>query len=197
MTDYQPDRRSGRACVWRWSPRWLALAWSASATAGSSVNTGFFGGVAIMGYDTVAYFTDGKATKGSEEFAYDWLGATWYFANAEHRDLFAAEAGASTRRNTAVTARWESPSARAPPTSTPKAWRIVDGKLYLQYSKGDARGVGAGSRRQDRRGRSEVAGDCSQGGEQIRRLVGPCRRNIADSANLASRRVAVCCLIRD
>ena len=43
--------------------------------------------VAIMGYDPVAYFTDGRATKGSEEFAYDWLGATWQFANAEHRDL--------------------------------------------------------------------------------------------------------------
>ena len=75
--------------MWRWSPRWPLLAWSASASAGSSINTGYFGGVAIEGYDTVAYFADGKATKGSEEFAYDWLGATWYFANAEHRDLFA------------------------------------------------------------------------------------------------------------
>src|SRR4051794_18955214 len=58
------------------------------AAAGGAVNTGYFGGVAIKGYDTVAYFTDGKAMKGSEEFAYDWLGTPWYFASAEHRDLF-------------------------------------------------------------------------------------------------------------
>ena len=61
------------------------------AAAGGAVNTGYFGGVAIKGYDTVAYFTDGKAMKGSEEFAYDWLGTPWYFANAEHRDLFKAD----------------------------------------------------------------------------------------------------------
>ena len=46
----------------------------ASALAGDTVNTGYFGGVAIMGYDPVAYFTEGRSMKGSEEFAYDWLG---------------------------------------------------------------------------------------------------------------------------
>ena len=44
-----------------------------SAMADDSVNTGYFGGVAIMGYDPVAYFTEGKAVKGSEKFSYDWL----------------------------------------------------------------------------------------------------------------------------
>ena len=66
-----------------------ALAGGAKADAGA-VNTGYFGSVAIEGYDTVAYFTDGKATKGSEEYSYDWLGASWHFANDEHRKLFAA-----------------------------------------------------------------------------------------------------------
>ena len=47
----------------------LALTVCGSASAGDVVNTGLFGGVAIMGYDTVAYFTEGKAMKGSEEFA--------------------------------------------------------------------------------------------------------------------------------
>ena len=67
-----------------------ALAGGAKADAGA-VNTGYFGSVAIEGYDTVAYFTDGKATKGSEDYSYDWLGASWHFANDEHRKLFAAE----------------------------------------------------------------------------------------------------------
>ena len=62
-----------------------------SAHAGNPVNTGYFGGVAIMGYDTVAYFTDHKAMKGKEELAYDWLGTPWHFATPEHRDLFVAD----------------------------------------------------------------------------------------------------------
>ena len=38
------------------------------------INTGYFGGIAIMGYDPVAYFTKGRAMKGSEKFSYTWLG---------------------------------------------------------------------------------------------------------------------------
>ena len=56
----------------------------------AEVNTGYFGNVAIEGYDTVAYFTLGKATKGSDKFAHDWGGATWYFSTEANRDLFAA-----------------------------------------------------------------------------------------------------------
>lgn len=62
-----------------------------SAFADDSVNTGYFGGVAIMGYDPVAYFTDGRAMKGSEKFSYEWLGTPWHFANAKHRELFISE----------------------------------------------------------------------------------------------------------
>ena len=47
-------------------------------------------GIAIKGYDTVAYFSMGKPVKGSKEFSHQWKGATWLFANREHRDLFAA-----------------------------------------------------------------------------------------------------------
>jgi YHS domain-containing protein len=111
------------------------LAWSASASAGSSVNTGYFGGVAIEGYDTVAYFTDSHATKGSEEFAHDWLGATWYFATAEHRDLFATQPlkyAPQYGGHCALGAAFGESTANI----DPKAWSIVDGKLYLQYSKG-------------------------------------------------------------
>ena len=50
--------------------------------ADESINTGYFGGVAIMGYDPVAYFTDSRAVKGSEKYSYDWLGTPWHFASA-------------------------------------------------------------------------------------------------------------------
>jgi len=45
-------------------------------------------GLAIKGYDPVAYFTQAKPLKGSEEFTYQWMGAEWRFASAEHLDLF-------------------------------------------------------------------------------------------------------------
>ena len=47
-------------------------------------------GVAIKGYDSVAYFTENRAVKGSSDFTYNWNEARWYFSKAENRDLFAA-----------------------------------------------------------------------------------------------------------
>ena len=35
---------------------------------------------AVRGYDTVAYFQEGKPVKGSDQFAYEWMGAKWYFS---------------------------------------------------------------------------------------------------------------------
>jgi YHS domain-containing protein len=134
MTDTS-DRSFGRVCGVALVGALAALAWSGSANAGSSINTGYFGGVAIEGYDTVAYFTDGKASKGSEQFAYDWLGVTWLFANSEHRDLFAKKPvqyapqyGGHCAMGTAF--------GESTANIDPEAWSIVNGKLYLQYSKG-------------------------------------------------------------
>ena len=60
---------------------------------GYEINTGYFGGVAIKGYDPVAYFRMQQALKGSEEYAHEWLGVTWHFANDAHRDAFAETPG--------------------------------------------------------------------------------------------------------
>jgi YHS domain-containing protein len=46
--------------------------------------------VAIKGTDPVAYFTESQAMEGSEEFTYEWNGATWHFTSADNRDLFSA-----------------------------------------------------------------------------------------------------------
>jgi YHS domain-containing protein len=45
-------------------------------------------GLAIEGYDPVAYFDQGKPLKGTEKFTYQWMGAEWRFASAGHLDLF-------------------------------------------------------------------------------------------------------------
>jgi len=47
-------------------------------------------GVALKGYDPVAYFTMGKPVKGETQFGYEWDGARWLFASQDHKNLFMA-----------------------------------------------------------------------------------------------------------
>ncbi len=61
-----------------------------TVSAFEQVNSTFFG-VAIKGYDTVAYHTEGRAVKGQREYSHKWNDAKWYFTSAENRDLFAAD----------------------------------------------------------------------------------------------------------
>jgi hypothetical protein len=115
-----------------------ALATMSSGPAfAAAVNTGYFGNVAIEGYDTVAYFTDSKAVKGSPDITQIWKGATWRFASEEHRKLFAAnpeayapQFGGLCTEGVAfheVTVNLE-----------PEYWRIIDGKLYMTSATGFA-----------------------------------------------------------
>ena len=97
------------------------------------INTGFWGDVAIMGYDPVAYFADGRPIKGAEEFSHEWLGATWHFASAEHRDLFAADPVKFAPQYGGYCSSGMTDGSID--SADPEAWRIVDGKLYLIFSK--------------------------------------------------------------
>lgn len=60
------------------------------AWAKSSINKNWRG-VALKGYDPVAYFTLGKPVKGKSEFEFKWNDATWRFANATHLRLFKSD----------------------------------------------------------------------------------------------------------
>jgi YHS domain-containing protein len=105
------------------------------------VNTGYFGDVAIKGYDPVAYFTQNAAVEGSEQFSYSWLGATWHFASAENRDLFAADPVKYAPQYGGLCADGVS-FGTVTTNIDPKAWRIIDGKLYLAYDPGAVDGFG-------------------------------------------------------
>ena len=72
--------------------------------------------------------------KGSLEFQQQWTGATWLFADAGNRDLFAADPNKYAPRYGGYCAYAVSEGHTA--NIDPEAWRIVDGKLYLNYSKG-------------------------------------------------------------
>lgn len=104
------------------------------------VNTGYFGDVAIKGYDPVAYFTENRAVEGSPEFSYRWLGATWQFASAEHRDQFIKEPTRYAPQYGGYCADGVS-FGTVTTNIDPKAWRIIEDKLYLSYDPGAADGL--------------------------------------------------------
>ncbi len=101
------------------------------AQAGAAVNAGKLDGVAIKGYDTVAYFTDGRPIKGSPDISYRWLGESWYFASAEHRSLFAGNPIRYAPQFGGFCALGISKGHVDPEVRPDIAWRILDGKLYL------------------------------------------------------------------
>ncbi len=115
-------------------PAALLLHAPASFAAEDPVYTGTFSDLAVSGYDPVAYFTDGKPVEGSGDFEHDWNGATWRFASQANLEAFKADPAAYAPQFGGYCAWAVSQGYTA--STVPEAWRIVDGKLYLNYSKG-------------------------------------------------------------
>lgn len=92
-----------------------------------------YDGVAVDGSDVVAYFTRGTPTSGSAAFSHDWNGVTWHFESAANRDTFAASPESYAPQYGGYCAWAVAEGYLA--TTTPNAWKIVDGKLYLNYSR--------------------------------------------------------------
>ncbi|WP_041659869.1 YHS domain-containing (seleno)protein [Acaryochloris marina] len=115
-------------------PEWTRLAAANPDTRSTASSTPIFvdNGAAIRGTDPVAYFTEGEPVQGLREFAYEWEGATWLFASAEHRDRFADNPRAYAPQYGGFCAYGLSYGALV--STMPDAWSIVDGKLYLNYS---------------------------------------------------------------
>ena len=110
----------------------LLVAATVTGAAAQRVNTDRHG-LAVKGYDVVAYFVDGRAVPGDAGFEHTVDGVRYRFASAANRDRFAQEpqrflpqyggfcAWAVSRGYTADT--------------DPLAWRVVDGRLFLNYDR--------------------------------------------------------------
>ena len=90
-------------------------------------------GAAIRGYDPVAYFTEGKPAEGDPSITHEYNGAVWHFTSAAHRDLFAATPEKFAPQYGGYCA-WAA-SRDYVASTNPKAWEIVDDKLYLNFSR--------------------------------------------------------------
>lgn len=102
------------------------------ADAGRPVNTlGSSDGVAIRGYDPVAYFRDGGPRLGKVEFSVRHAGAVWRFTSAQHRALFEADPERYLPAYGGFCAYGTSRGYLV--KIEPEAWTIVDGRLYLNY----------------------------------------------------------------
>lgn len=114
----------------------LGHAWAAD-----SVNTlersGLWGyepsGIAIRGFDTVAYFTLGKPVKGNKAFEQEWMGVKWYFSSQKHLELFITDPKKYAPQYGGYCAYGVASDNLVKIEGD--VWDIIDGKLYLNFDK--------------------------------------------------------------
>ena len=90
-------------------------------------------GAVIGGYDTVAFHTQRAPVSGSAQFNAEYQGATWYFASATNRDLFAANPAKYAPAYGGWCAAGASKGKKVP-TKPAEFWAVVDSQLYLNSS---------------------------------------------------------------
>ena len=90
-------------------------------------------GLAIRGFDPVAYHLLRVPTRGDARFTQHWRGAAWRFANAAHAAAFAADPERFAPAYGGFCA-WAVAQGYTAPID-PTAWAIVDGRLYLNYDR--------------------------------------------------------------
>lgn len=95
------------------------------------IYTGILNNNAVGGYDPVSYFTQGRPVRGSAEHSTNWRGATWRFSSAENLAHFRANPAAYSPQYGGYCAWAVSQGNTA--KGDPLFWKIVGGKLYLNY----------------------------------------------------------------
>lgn len=109
-----------------------SLLLSAELLAKAPVYTGFLSNLAVGGYDTVSYFTESKAIKGSKEFSTEYKGATWYFSSQENLVAFTNNPEKYAPQYGGYCAWAVSQGYTA--KGDPQQWSIHEDKLYLNYN---------------------------------------------------------------
>jgi len=96
-----------------------------------AIYTDFLSDVAVGGYDAVAYFKDGKPVKGEKAFSTKYMGAEFRFATKANLDAFLKQPTAYAPQYGGYCAWAASQGYTA--RGDPKYWKVVNGKLYLNY----------------------------------------------------------------
>ena len=91
-------------------------------------------GIAVSGYDPVAYFKESKAIKGKREFAALDQGITYYFSSSENKDEFKKDPSKYEPQYGGWCA-YAMGKDGSKVEIDPGTFKIIDGKLYLYYNK--------------------------------------------------------------
>jgi hypothetical protein len=86
-------------------------------------------GVALEGYDAVAYFLDHRPIRGSDAYTHSWNGVVWKFTSAKHRDLFAADPAHYAPQYGGYCAY--AVANRTTAHGSPQQWAVVNDRLFL------------------------------------------------------------------
>ena len=86
-------------------------------------------GIALKGFDPVAYFSAGTPTKGLPTYSATWQGATYHFSSAANREAFVAKPDAYAPQYGGYCAMGVAGGAKF--DIDPTAWRVENGRLYL------------------------------------------------------------------
>jgi YHS domain-containing protein len=90
-------------------------------------------GLAVGGYDPVAYFTENKPVQGNPAITLDHGGAKYQFANEANRDAFKKEPDKYAPQYGGYCAWAVAQGYTA--HGDPNAWTINNGKLFLNYNR--------------------------------------------------------------
>jgi YHS domain-containing protein len=110
----------------------VALLLPASLFAGELVNVSGASKIAVSGYDPVAFFTEAKPVNGSPFISAEYQGATYFFANEEHKKLFAASPEKYAPQFGGYCAYGVAIDKLFPVDIN--TWQVRDGKLYLNLN---------------------------------------------------------------
>src|SRR5271154_7061283 len=89
-------------------------------------------GLALRGYDPVAYFTDGKPVIGNYTITAQHDGATYRFASEDHKALFLKDPAKYLPEYGGFCAFGAAKGVKV--DGDPTVWKIVDNKLYLNLA---------------------------------------------------------------
>ncbi|MBU2644003.1 YHS domain-containing protein [bacterium] len=109
------------------------LLFAAEGLAASEIYTGFFSSDAVGGYDTVAYFTEGRPVKGLKAFKTKYKGANWYFSSRENLETFQDNPTRYAPQYGGYCA-WAVANGDTA-KGDPLQWTIHNNKLYLNYNE--------------------------------------------------------------
>lgn len=89
-------------------------------------------GIAINGYDAVAFFTEQKPSKGDKEFKHSYKNVDWLFSSLSNIELFKASPEKYAPQYGGYCAFGAADGHKAPTQAD--TWTILNDKLYFNYN---------------------------------------------------------------